>query len=138
MPESKTAYGKPPLGPGTWLTWVAVLFLSGFSCLPMAVKRAAATGLSTLYTQKLGRESRHVRVVQINLRACYPMMDEPAREALLHRYFFMLMMSVFQMPQHWWRNPSYLRKNLLTSGLEHVEEAKKEGSARSTTTRPER
>ncbi len=129
MFASNTAYGKPPLGPNTWLTWLAAGLLSLISFLPLFITRTMASGLSTLYTQKLGRNSRHVRTVHINLKACYPELDDAERDALAHRYFTTLMLTVLRMPQQWWRGEAYLRRNTVVYGLEAVRQAREQGEA---------
>lgn len=129
MSEFRALYGKPPIGPRTWATWLGVGLLSAFSYLPFSIKRTIASSLATLYTRKFGRDGRHMSTVHINLRACFPDTDEATREKLAHRYFAMLMLSVFHMPQYWWRGAAYLRKNLIASGLEHVDKAQEEGFA---------
>jgi len=118
-------YGRPPMGPSTWLSWLGALILSLISLLPLFMRRGLAHALAFLYAKYLGRNSRHVRTVNINLSACFPALNPSGKDALRHQYFVTLVMAVFMMPKQWWCGKSHFRNNTKTTGLEAVLEARK-------------
>jgi lauroyl/myristoyl acyltransferase len=122
-----SALSSPPLGPSTWLTWLGALLLTLLCFLPMWLKRSLATLLATVYTRYLGKNSRHIRTVRINLSAAYPEQSEKAQSELLHHYFTTLLLAVMQMPHTWWRSQRALQKRAHIQGVEHVEQAREEG-----------
>lgn len=129
MSESSPSYGKPPLGPRTWPSWIGTGLLTLISFTPMSAKRALASVLTWLYVDKIGRSSRHVRTVNINLTACYPDANEAEKRQLLKDYFFTLMLGVFQMPQYWWRKQEFVVNNAKRIGLQPVIDAQENGNA---------
>lgn len=124
----KPSVGKPPLRPGTWLSWLGAGVLSLIGFAPMAVKRGLASGLTWLYVRKFFRNNGHIKTANINLRACFPDMGEPERQQLLKKYFYTLLLSVFQMPLLWCRKQAVI-DSTKRIGLQHVIDAQENGEA---------
>lgn len=112
---------RPPLGPRTWASWVGAGALTLCWLLPARVRNVAAAGAARLY---LRRPSKHRRIADINLRACFPELDSAARDRVLERYLSGLLQSSILMPRLWWGSAGSIRKHTRWHGREHLDVAR--------------
>lgn len=88
--------------------------------LPPGLLLRLAGGLAWLAGPLLARRRR---VVEANLRACFPGLDAPARERLLRDNLRETFMGAFELLRAWYAPAFLLRGRADIEGLEHVREA---------------
>lgn len=94
---------------------VALLWLLHW--LPMPVLARLGEGLGGLL-RRLGRSRR--RVVDVNLRLCFPDLSEAERAQLAKAHFAALGRSVLDRGLAWWASPERLRRLVRVDGLERL------------------
>lgn len=109
------------MGPRTWPSWLGAAGLSLVCALPAGVRNALAERLARAY---LRRPSKHRQIASVNLEACFPDMDDTARQALLERYLARLIQTVLQSPRLWWGAEEDIRRRVRWHGREHLESAR--------------
>lgn len=110
--------------PRWWPTWIGIGLLRAAAYLPLPVQRAAGRGLGhALYA--LSPERRHI--AHVNLRLCFPELDERARKRLVRAHFAALGESAFEMAFAWWGSERRLRALGRFRGREHLEAARAQG-----------
>ena len=97
---------------------VAVFLLWLLHFLPFRVLVALGNGLGWV-GYKLGRERR--RVAEINLRLCFPRMDEKARDELVRRHFKMFGRGLVERVILWWSSADRINRLIRVRGEEHLE-----------------
>jgi KDO2-lipid IV(A) lauroyltransferase len=98
---------------------VFVLWLIHF--LPFRVIVAIGNGLGSL-AYLLAAERR--RVGGINLKLCFPDMDEAARKHLLRAHFRMFMRGLVERCILWWSSAARINSLIRVEGIEHFEAVK--------------
>ncbi len=68
---------------------------------------------------KLGRERR--RVATINLRLCFPQMNEAERDDLVRRHFMMFGRGLIERVILWWSSAARISRLIRVEGMEHFE-----------------
>ncbi len=104
------------LGPRFWPTWLALWLLWLLSWLPWPVRSALAAAFGPL--ARLSSRKRR-EIVRVNLRLCYPQLDEPARERLLRLHFRYRLRSVLDYGLLWWGSARRIGKLVRIRGEEH-------------------
>jgi len=89
--------------------------------LPLSVIAALGNLLGTL-AYPLAAERR--RVGDINLKLCFPDMDEKARKKLLRAHFRMFMRGLFERSIVWWASAERINSLIRVEGVEHFEAVK--------------
>jgi KDO2-lipid IV(A) lauroyltransferase len=74
---------------------------------------------------KLARERREI--CRINLRLCFPDLDDRQREKLLRDTFLSNGIGVMEVAMSWCRSPEDFRDRVTIEGLNHLIEAKASG-----------
>ena len=98
---------------------VFILWLIHF--LPLSIIAAIGNGIgSMLYL--LAAERRHVG--EINLKLCFPEMDERARSKLLRDHFRMFARGLVERSILWWSSPERIRGLIRVEGVHHFEAVK--------------
>lgn len=114
----------PPLSPSNWPAWFGIGIGWGIAHLPWWLARKLAPALGwVMRTCMISRR----RVVRINLRICFPELDDAQRERLLRAHFRSLGLAVFEFLRAWWGPLSPLDDGFVVEGLEHIEQAHAEG-----------
>lgn len=98
---------------------LVALWLCHFLPLHLLAPLGKGLGLA-LYA--LGRERR--RVARINLRLCFPEMEEKERERCLRRHFMALGRSLVEHGILWWSPKRRVKKLVRLEGLEHWQAVK--------------
>ncbi|MBT8139544.1 MAG: lipid A biosynthesis acyltransferase, partial [Gammaproteobacteria bacterium] len=124
----KTAIEKTPSAlyhPRHWPSWLAIGVLRLISALPFRAKLAAGkyAGLMGL---KLARRRRHI--TETNIRLCFPELDAEAQAKLVRDIFIQNGIGFFEIAWAWWAKPEDLAGRYSVEGLEHIENARKDGS----------
>ena len=70
---------------------------------------------------------RRRRIAEINIRLCFPDLDEPAREELVRRTFLSVGMLAMEMAFCWFRPIGVLARRMEIHGLDALREAQAEG-----------
>jgi len=100
---------------------LALLWLLHWLPLPLLRKLGAFLGLIFFYTARSRRE-----IARINLKLCFPEMDEAARDKLLRRHFTVFLQSVLDRALLWWASPARLARLLTVRGWENIIRADQE------------
>ena len=110
----------PPLAPRTWPSWLGAGALTLAWLTPGKLRNPLAAALARRFAR---RDTRHRRIAEINVRACFPELDASAREALLERYFTRLVQSSLLTPRLWWGTAAQIRRSARWHDREHVDDA---------------
>ena len=106
--------------PQWWPSWIGIGLLRLTTLLPLAWQRRIGRALGrTLYAGS--RERR--RITRINLRLCFPELDERERARLAREHFALLGASLFEMAYGWWGPARRLEALGAIHGREHLDAA---------------
>jgi KDO2-lipid IV(A) lauroyltransferase len=110
--------------PKYWLTWIAVLVLYSISWLPYRFQLFLGKMIGRLL-YKIG--SSRKKVALRNLELCFPNKTDAERQIMLKRNFENTGIALLETGMGWWW-PNWRVKNKINIiGLEHIEEAQKQG-----------
>jgi len=112
------------LAPRYWPTWLGLGLLRLSLLLPYPALLALGRGLGALLYRLVGSR-RHV--TEVNLRLCFPGLDETARRQLARESFIAAATSVFEGALSWWASEARLQDLYRIEGLEHLEAARARG-----------
>ncbi len=113
------------LHPRWWLAWVLLGIGRALCWLPVGLLLAIGSGLGWLVWRLL--PSRR-RIVRINLRLCFPTMDEATIVRLVEGHFRALGMGLFETLLAWLAPDDKLRDRIELRGVEHLDAAAADGS----------
>lgn len=113
-PPFQTAF----LGPRYWPTWIGIGLLRLLCLLPVSW----LLGFGERFGRFAGRRLRSRRhVVRVNLRLCFPELDEAARERLVDEHFAALGAGIFGAGLAWFASDRRLARYGHVEGLEHLD-----------------
>lgn len=112
------------LAPRWWPTWLGIALLRALCALPVPVVLRLGERIGALLGRRL-RSRRHV--VRVNLRICFPALDDAAREALVDAHFRALGRGLFEAGLAWFASDARLRPHGEVRGLEHLRRAMEGG-----------
>lgn len=115
---------KALYAPRYWLAWLSLGLLRLLALLPLPVMLGLGALLGELF--HLLVPSRR-RIVRINLRLCFPELDDATRRKLGRRHFRALGMGLFEMALCWFASDRWLRRRVTFEGLEHLHAAQVRG-----------
>lgn len=113
------------LGPRYWPTWLGLALLWLLSWLPISLAINVGKGLGWLLGQAL-RSRRHI--TRVNLKLCFPELDDAARERMVNEHFMSLGAGAFEAALGWFAPDWRLRNRGEVVGLEHLQAAMADGS----------
>lgn len=120
-PPFRTAF----LGPRFWPTWLGLALLWLLSWLPIPLALGTGKSLGWLLGHVL--RSRR-RVTRINLKLCFPQLDDAARERMVDEHFMSLGAGAFEAALGWFAPDWRMRNRGEVVGLEHLQAAMADGS----------
>jgi KDO2-lipid IV(A) lauroyltransferase len=120
--ESRTDYGL--IAPRYWPTWLAFGLVRLVVRLPYRVQLVIGRKLGRLY-QLLSGYRRSI--VRTNLELCFPELDDRERRHLEDRSYESLGMSLIETASGLWAPESFIENLGTITGLEHLEEARRQG-----------
>ncbi len=112
------------LGPRFWPTWLGLGLMRLLVLLPFPAQLAMGRLLGRVALRVLKRR-RHIAAV--NLRLCFPELDETSRKSLLKAHFEALGQGVFETAFTWWAPARRLSGMAVGEGLEHIASARAGG-----------
>ncbi|MDA8093557.1 MAG: lipid A biosynthesis acyltransferase [Betaproteobacteria bacterium] len=95
---------------------IAALWLLHFLPLPWLARIGRVLGF-ILYSSAAKRR----RIGRINLRLCFPELDDRARERLLRRHFAAIAQSLLDRGVLWWSSEARIRQCVRVEGQEHMD-----------------
>jgi Kdo2-lipid IVA lauroyltransferase/acyltransferase len=95
---------------------IFVLWLLHFLPLPVLAPIGEAVGMLAY----LGVAKRR-RIARINLRLCFPELDDGQRERLLRRHFRCFGRGILEAGIAWWGSPERLQRTVRIEGQEHLD-----------------
>ncbi|HET7796787.1 MAG TPA: hypothetical protein VFK72_02795 [Nevskia sp.] len=113
------------LHPRWWLAWALLGIGRALCWLPVGTLLAIGSGLGWLVWRLL--PSRR-RIVRINLRLCFPTMDEATIVRRVEGHFRALGMGLFETLLAWLAPDDKLRDRIELRGVEHLDAAAADGS----------
>ncbi len=120
QPNFKISY----LLPKYWLTWLGVFILYTISWLPYRFQLFLGRMIGRLLF-KLG--SSRKKVALRNLELCFPDMSDTERQIMLKRNFENTGIALLETGMGWWWPNWRVKRKTKVIGLEHIEEAQKQG-----------
>lgn len=124
-PPESPALPRALLHPRWWLAWLLLGAGRALCGLPVGALLALGSGLGWLVWRLL--PSRR-RIVRINLRLCFPALDEPTIVRLVEAHFRALGMGLFEALLAWLAPDDKLRGRITVQGIEHLDAAQADGS----------
>jgi KDO2-lipid IV(A) lauroyltransferase len=115
---------KPIWHPALIPSWLVVFILFCISLLPMSWKQSLGEKLGRLAHKKL--KSR-TKVGKKNISGCFPELSEPEQDKLVEDTFIACSKGFLETTHSWWRDVTPYIDNLIITGEEHLEEAKRRG-----------
>jgi len=110
--------GVSAFAPRYWLTWVGLGFWRLCSYLPLRVLSALGAAIGDLLRVTI---KRRTEVARLNISACFPELDEDARNALIKSSFRSVGQSVFDVGVVSWSSKKRLDKLVEVQGREHLD-----------------
>ncbi|MEW6445096.1 MAG: lysophospholipid acyltransferase family protein [Pseudomonadota bacterium] len=112
--------------PRYWGMWFGVLLLWGIAWLPVRWRMALGAWLG----RQMGlRNAKRERIVGINLRLCFPELDEAARTELARAAFERAGQAMLDLGYLWLRGRKALERRWRVHGLDHLQAAQRSGRA---------
>ena len=112
------------LTPRWWPAWLALGFARLLCALPIRWQQALGAALGRLVGRLAGSRRR---IVCINLRLCFPALDDAAIEALATGHFEALGIGLFEALQCWFAEDRRLQPWVEVVGIEHLDAAQAAG-----------
>lgn len=112
--------------PRFWGTWVFMGFLRLLAYLPRVASAFIGARLGDLYRIA---DSKRRHVVDVNLRLCYPHMQDADRKDLVRTHFRRYGQTFVDMALIWWASKRFLRRYIRFQGLEHYDAERQHGRA---------
>ena len=103
--------------PRFWPGWIVIAILRLIVLLPQSARMACGRALGRLAGRFL-KTRRHI--AEVNLRLCFPELDEEEITALTRRHFESLGMGVVELGMAWWCSDRELEKLITVNGIEHM------------------
>lgn len=110
--------------PKHWPVWLLLFLLWLLTHLPYAWQMHIGKALGML-TGKLAKRRR--RIASINLRLCFPELNETQRQTLVQKHFVSLGMGFMEMAMAWWVSDRRLKHLGKITGQEHLQTALQRG-----------
>ncbi len=108
------------LSPRHWPTWLVLGLMWLVAKLPYSVQMGIGHFLGwILWVIPL----KNRKTARINLRLCFPELNEKAREKLLRQHIDSLGKSMVEIAMAWWSSDSHLASLAKVDGLEHAQKA---------------
>jgi len=125
MSDSPTTATRPSfLKPKHWPTWAWLTLAWLAARLPWRVQRGLGCIIGAL-AWHLARQRRYA--AQVNLRLCFPELDEAARQRLLRQSFTDLGIGIFEFARAWWGTIDTIAEQAQWEGLEHLHHLQEQG-----------
>jgi len=121
---SSHQFNRALLAPRHWPSWLGLVLWVLISQLPYRLQILLARGLSPLL-QRFNKERAHQ--AQVNISLCFPHLSEVEQAALVKETIFSTAMAMFETGIGWFWPKWRLRRLFTITGVEHVEQAQKEG-----------
>ncbi|MGY3267048.1 LpxL/LpxP family Kdo(2)-lipid IV(A) lauroyl/palmitoleoyl acyltransferase [Lysobacter sp. HA35] len=121
---SPTSPGPVPRGARYWPMRACVALLTGAAHLPWGLQRALGRALGAV-AFLLASPRRHA--ARVNLRLCFPELDEATRSHLLRETFRDFGIGLFEFARAWWGEIAPMRRDVVIEGLEHLRELQAQG-----------
>ncbi|NMF88347.1 lysophospholipid acyltransferase family protein [Aromatoleum petrolei] len=99
-------------------SWLAVAIFWLLHWLPLGVQARVGAAVGELLYRFAGRR-RHI--VNVNLRLCFPEMDESERDRIARAHFHALGRSMLERGLLWWASEARLKGMIRLEGHEHVD-----------------
>lgn len=114
-------FHKGLLHPKHWLTWLVLILVWLFTCLPVSLRRGIMypVGRKSLFASK-GRE----RAVKANLNICFPNLNHAEKQAMLMQHANYSGFAISEIAWMWFRSLKRIQQRTRIEGIEHLHKAK--------------
>ncbi len=106
--------------PRYWPLWIGLAVLRLVVTLPYGAQLAIGRVLGRLFFRIMPAR-RHIATV--NLRLCFPGLDEKQRSVTLRKLFESLGIGVFELGMAWWASDERVKRLIRIDGLQNLQEA---------------
>jgi KDO2-lipid IV(A) lauroyltransferase len=103
--------------PRFWPIWAGIFIMRILVLLPYRVQMTLGRALGRLLARAVPKRRR---IAAVNLRICFPDLDEKELQQLLKEHFESLGMSIFELALAWWISDKKARALISIDGLENV------------------
>lgn len=112
--------------PKYWGLWLALLLLRFVTLLPFRWQMHIGRALGRMAMPLVPKRRR---VARVNLRLCFPELDDAAIEELVREHFESTGMSMIEMGLAWWISDKRAREIVNITGAEHALQSMEQGDA---------
>ncbi len=112
------------LAPRYWLLWIGIGFLWGLIHLPHQWRLSAGRQIGILAYYLIARRRK---IAAINLKLCFPKLNEIQQKHLIRQHFQSLGMGLLEMLSAWWLPNKTLKPLGHIEGLEYLYQALEHG-----------
>ncbi len=122
---NKATFQLAFLTPKYWPSWLSIFLLYTLSWLPQSWQLALGRALGRLVHRFVKKRRK---IAEVNIALCYPELTEAERAELVLNNMENTGMAIFESAMAWWW-PAWRVKRVMGSitGLEHVDQANKDG-----------
>ncbi|WP_409524151.1 LpxL/LpxP family Kdo(2)-lipid IV(A) lauroyl/palmitoleoyl acyltransferase [Nitrincola sp. MINF-07-Sa-05] len=110
--------------PRHWPTWIWIGLLRLIALLPYGAQLKIGKALGVVLYH-LARRRRHI--TEVNLRLCFPELDDKARDRMAREVFIHNAIGVMEAGMAWWAPKEWFRERTQIKGREHLDAALKQG-----------
>jgi len=110
----------PFLAPRFWPTWLVFGSLWLVTRLPYSGQMACGSLIGRI-ARHAARRRRHI--AEVNIRLCFPELNEAQRHALVREHFRSLGKGIVETALCWWGREAQLRSKFILTGSEHLQAA---------------
>ncbi|GAB1597045.1 LpxL/LpxP family Kdo(2)-lipid IV(A) lauroyl/palmitoleoyl acyltransferase [Lysobacter claricitrinus] len=121
---SPTSAGPVPRGARHWPMRAGIALLVGLAHLPWWLQRALGGALGAV-AFVLATPRRHA--ARVNLRLCFPELDETTRSRLLRDTFRDFGIGLFEFARAWWGGITPMRRDVVIEGLDQLRALQAQG-----------
>lgn len=108
------------LAPKFWPVWLGIGIVRSLPLLPYPLLLSLGKGIGSLMYRLMARRRR---IGEVNLKLCFPELDEPSRNRLLKHNFQSVATAGLETSLAWWATDKKLRSLAHYHGLEHLKNA---------------
>lgn len=108
------------IAPKYWLGWIGLGLLRLIHTLPYNSQLTLGQLLGRTFGKLAGRRAR---IARLNLKLCFPELEEQKRNAILKQHLEAMGMAIIESAMSWWGSDRRIQSLAEIKGMEHLQQA---------------